>query len=273
MKQLWLILTVLIWASSSLCPGGEPSAPATQPLSSDAMENELFEYKGDIDQTLKIGMSLRFGAAKQSAKGCYFYEKYCKDIRVESIIVGRSVVIREYDADGRQTGQFEGEFVKVDPRSHFHSTTDLQREVIVGEWSKPGGAERKPFYLSLDFSVHLFDGESRYDGFGDQTAVDRFASDFRNAVLAHDVKRVAGMIQFPIHVTMDGVRKTIVDPAQFKLSYDTIVTKKYVDRIQAAVPCHMFSNYQGVMIGRGEAWIGAVERDSKTVPRIIAINN
>jgi hypothetical protein len=120
------------------------------------------------------------------------------------------------------------------------------------------------------------EGTSRYAnaGFDDEAGVDRFISRFRQAVLAHDVDQVAGMIRFPIDVFIDDKRLAINNSRNFQREYGKIFRPDYVARIRAAAPCHMFSRDQGVMFGdRGEVWVRPIQRDGKTVSAVIAINN
>ena len=116
----------------------------------------------------------------KTATGCYFYYKYCKDIRVDGTIDGRKIVMHEYDGNGHETGRFVGEFPAVDPRHHFQTANDLQTEVITGYWSKPDGSKSQPFYLSQTFSGSWLPG-SRYvvAGFEHEHDVDVAMARFR----------------------------------------------------------------------------------------------
>ena len=292
MKRHGFVLALFVWVGSvcfagqgaggTAAPGapggsGAPAAPGsttTQPAKIDD-SNMPWEYIGDIDEKLPISMTLRFASKVPSATGCYCYAKYQKDIQIDAKIDSRSIVIREFDNQGTQTGKFVGEFAKADPRKHFATKEDLQREVIVGNWSKPDGSGKRPFYLVASHAQFWREGESRYisAGFDNEAQVDQFMARFRLAVMAHDVDAAAKMIRFPIYASIDGKRETITTAQEFAKKYDKIMKQEYVDRVRGSLPCHMFARDQGVMLGSGEVWVAPVEKDGKHVPMVIAVGN
>ncbi len=276
MKRYGLAFALIVLTCSTICHAGASTVPSTAPALVDLKLEEAYEYTGDIGGKLPIGMTLRFGQDGKTATGCYFYYKYCKDIRIGAKIDSRSIVIREFDAKGNQTGRFVGEFVRTDPRHHYQTKDDLKREVIVGDWSKPDGSQRRPFYLDCADIALWPEGKSRYAvaGFDDEAGVDRFVARFRQAVLDRDVDTVVGMIRFPIEVLIDDKRKTINGSQDLRRDYDTIFRPDYVEWIRNSAPCHMFSRDQGVMFGcHGQVWVAAVKSGEKTVPAVTAINN
>jgi hypothetical protein len=130
--------------------------------------------------------------------------------------------------------------------------------------------------LRAEFSESNEGTASSYSGagFDNDASVDRFASRFRKAVLAHEVVVVSKMIRFPIKVTIDGKRQPVTGPEDFKRNYDKIFTSAYVGQIADAATTHMFSRDQGVMLGSsGEVWIAPVQIDGAAVPAVIALNN
>lgn len=276
MKRYGLALTLIVLAYSMFCRADDATTkPSARPLNIDLDAGMVREYRGDINGKRLIGMSLRISSDGKSATGCYFYYQYCKDIRIDARIDGRTILIREYDAHGNQTGRFMGGFPTTDPRHHYQTGDDLQTEVIVGYWSLPDGSKRRPFYLNLASSGFWPEAGSRYAdaGFDNEQEVNDFVSRFRQAVLDGQVDRVTGMVRFPINASVDGKLVAINDPQDFYGKYDKIFSSAFVERIRRSPPCHMFSRDEGVMLGDGQVWVGPVQHDGKRVPIVIAINN
>lgn len=92
-------------------------------------------YTGAINKTLDIKMKLSIADGKIS--GSYFYEKNKVDIPLKGTIDDSdNFEIQEYDAQGKVTGVFRGE---------YSGTLELE-----GDWSKPGSDHKLPFALKAD---------------------------------------------------------------------------------------------------------------------------
>jgi hypothetical protein len=236
------------------------------------------EYEGDIAGKLKIGLTLRLGPDGKSASGCYFYYKYCQDIRIDASITGRSILIREFDRGGKPTGLFTGRFLTTDPRHQFKGlgADNLQTEVIEGTWSRPDGSKPLPFHLSEVYLEHWPGGTPRYAnaGFANDAVVDRFAAQFRVAILDGNAAQAARMIRFPIDLTIEGKKQTIDGPADFRRDFNKIFLPGFVERLRNSAPFHMFSRDEGVMFGDcGEVWIAPAAVTGQAAPIVDAINN
>lgn len=274
------ILAALVVAPQ---PPPNDAAPAGAAGGTEADRVEWTEYNGDIDAELRVGMTLRFaGEGDGGVAGAYYYAKYCRDIRLEGTVEGRRISLREYDEKGRQTGRFEGEFVKKDPRRHYggdgSGDRELVRSVIVGTWSKPDGSGERPFYLIQRRVTTTRPGENRYHiaGFTDDAATEAFVARFRTAALERDREAVADMVRYPIEVTIDGKRRTIKDRGELVRRFDAVFTDAYLDRLREGYPLHLFVKYSGVMLGRGEVWFAPSREpgpDGEVVPVVISINN
>jgi hypothetical protein len=275
MKLNGLIVALTISALFVARAQAGTSVPSTQPIKFDYLGSWVREYRGEIGDNLPIGLTLRIAKDGETGTGCYFYYKYCKDIRIAADIKGRSILIREYDAKGKQTGQFAGQFPTNDPRHHFYQSGDLQGEVIAGDWSKPDGSEQKSFYLFEESMQYWPEGRCRYwmAGFDDEAAVDRFMTRFRQAVLDGDAHKVAGMIAFPIGIDVNGKLITFANSIHFLRQYVTIFTASFVEQFRLALPCHLFSKDVGVMLGNGEAWVSSIGEQGKFVTAVTQINN
>ena len=123
-------------------------------------------------------------------------------------------------------------------------------------------------------------GENRYanSGFENDAAVEEFARRFRAAVLKRDMETVAGMVSYPISITVGGNRRKFANAAALKRDYAAIFTAEYVKQIDACATTHLWGNSVGVMLGRGDVWIASVgvkaggKEPTRFVTKVIALN-
>jgi hypothetical protein len=143
----------------------------------------------------------------------------------------------------------------------------LEREVIVGDLETVTRAGTRTVYLAMS---HGGFGrlENMYEAAGvrDDRLVDVRAKAFQAAVSIKDRALVAGMIRFPITVILGGRRTRIESTTELLRVYEQVFTSTFTTRLVAAIPHHMFSRDQGVMLGNGEIWFD-------DVGQVIAINN
>ena len=224
-----------------------------------------------------MGMTIKFDGNKIT--GTYFYVSQLKDIRIEGTVTGRAVKIQEFDPEGKPTGVFEGTFVTKDPRGGFSGNDQLQREVLVGDWSKPDGAGKRPFYLQMEAGMPI-GAKGRYGdaGFEDDQAVDEFMQKFRHCLLAGEREVAADMVDYPVSVYLRGKPADIHNAKELIKNWDAIMTPAFRQRVANAVPFHMFSKCTGVMLGDGAIWIAPIEAKQSAsrpiwVTKVIAINN
>lgn len=229
---------------------------------------ELRNYAGVIGSDLKISMTLIMQG--QDVHGVYFYNKWLKDIPIKgSLKDNRSVVLKEYDAKGIVTAVFKARFADRAPE---YGDSQLKYEVLEGTWSRPDGSESKKFRVLLDNATYRPQGKGRYyvAGFDDDRAVESFAQKFWKAVVSKDREKVAGMVAYPVKVTIAGKDVEIKNKAALIKNYDHIFNKDFYERVKSAVPHNLFAKASGVMLGdKGEIWLGS-ENDSV---KVIAINN
>lgn len=190
-------------------------------------------------------------------KGVYFYTDRLKDIRIDGQINGgRTLALEQYDDAGQITASFEGEFPAVDPRRELHG--ELNCDVITGTWRAADSKRELSFYLRLSsegYDVapgHLYEGAGAHD----DELINNAALKYRAAVIGNDRKTVADLINYPINVSVGGRVIRIRNRHELSLSYQEIFTPEYRAAIRQSVPRAMFSNYQGIMLGDGEAWFG-----------------
>jgi hypothetical protein len=115
------------------------------------------------------------------------------------------------------------------------------------------------------------------DRFAVAGLTEKEASDFLaalQAAVAQDNRgQVADMVAFPLDVNVSGARVTVPSKQEFIDSYTEIIDPQVKAAILAQTADGLFVNYQGVMIGRGEVWFGAVGSAPSYQVKIIAINN
>jgi hypothetical protein len=104
--------------------------------------------------------------------------------------------------------------------------------------------------------------------------VESFLSALQGAVRTDDRRQVAGLVAYPLNVTLAGQRIVIADSGQFEARYGAIVTPAVKTAIETSSVDTLFANSQGVRIGRGEVWFGGVypEGSNRYVLKILAIN-
>lgn len=231
----------------------------------------LVNYRGDINDKYEIGMTLIFHG--NSVRGVYFYNRYLEDIRLSGERrSGNKIRLFEYDNQENVTAIFEGILVDCaskDPRSRYgEDERPLDKEVIIGTWTRSSDGEQMPFYLGLNNATSRRKGEGRYSvaGARDDSLINQSAKDFRRAVRSNDKEKVASQISYPINVIIDGRGRRIKDENELIENYDKIFSISFRKRIEESVPHNMFVKYSGIMLGSGEIWFGAKGK-------VIQINN
>ena len=118
------------------------------------------------------------------------------------------------------------------------------------------------------------------------TAADRFATagltekevgdclQALQAAVAQDNRgQVADLVAFPLDVTLNGAKVTLGSKEQFVADYSQIINPQVKAAILGQTVAGLFVNWQGVMIGDGEVWLGGVGNGPPFQVRVIAINN
>jgi hypothetical protein len=111
--------------------------------------------------------------------------------------------------------------------------------------------------------------------FGEHETYRNFLHELQMAVSEHARGRVAAMVSYPLRTRINGQWVRLQTPAQFLAHYDALLTPKVQEAITRQAYEDLFSNSQGVMIGRGEVWYSGVCQDhncSSRSLRIIAFN-
>jgi hypothetical protein len=83
------------------------------------------------------------------------------------------------------------------------------------------------------------------------------------------------MVSYPLKTRNAERTVTLDNPRQFLAHFDTLLPQKSLDVIMAQSFTELFANSQGVMIGSGEVWLGAVcaTRECSAPPVMITAFN
>ncbi len=243
----------------------DPSASHETHRSLWGADHNYVTYVGLLDNSQKVMLTLA-GSAAGPIRGIYFGAADLIDHKVALCLGdGRAVTFSVADENGSPRRVFVGEFVRVDPRGRFSGA--LEREVMTGVVDDRTTGRRRSLVLTMS---HAGFGtiENLYVAAGvtNDRMVDVQAQAFQKALRKHDANAVARMIRFPIAVSVDGKRTRVTSRAQFQRVYARVMTPSFTARVLAAIPHHMFSRDQGVMLGGGEVWFDARGQ-------VIALNN
>jgi len=117
-----------------------------------------------------------------------------------------------------------------------------------------------PFYIRLDNATSYEKGQSRYAvaGANNEALIEQSAQKLRDAVKTGNVEQVASLIEFPISVLVKNKKKPLNNYTEFINNYSLIFTKPFREAIINSVPHNMFTNANGIMLGKyGELWFNA----------------
>jgi hypothetical protein len=108
---------------------------------------------------------------------------------------------------------------------------------------------------------------------GDADQYESVFNELQRGVAAGDRAAVAGLMRYPVRVSIAGKSRKIADAATFQRDYDTIVTPALATLIAAQKFDTLFVNWQGVMLGQGEVWINGKCLDKDCDKAEVKVNN
>ena len=134
-------------------------------------------------------------------------------------------------------------------------------------------------HLVLVFTAVVFAqdrGRFAVAGLEDRETEEFFAS-FKEAVAKGEKRTVAGMLSYPIRVTVkSGRRMKLSNVAAFIRAYDQIFYDEFKQLIAETEAKDLWAKSAGVATPRGEVWISGIVKDSKNLDKyeikIISIN-
>jgi hypothetical protein len=102
----------------------------------------------------------------------------------------------------------------------------------------------------------------------------KFLGLIKELISLKDRQKLALLVDYPINVNLHGKTVQIKSRKDFIRNYNEIITPRVRKSALKQNFEDLFVNWQGVMIGSGEIWFGAViQKGGQTVLKIIAINN
>jgi hypothetical protein len=108
---------------------------------------------------------------------------------------------------------------------------------------------------------------------GDADQYEGVFNDLQRGVAAGDRAAVAGLMRYPVRVSIGGKSQKIADAAAFQRDYDKIVTPALAKLISEQKFDTLFVNWQGVMLGQGEVWINGKCLDKDCAKAEVKVNN
>lgn len=219
--------------------------------------SSYYDYEGLINDQLKIQMSLY--KLDLNIVGAYFYESQGKELRLEGKADNKSIVLFEYDDNGKNTGVFEGSMKTVDS--------------FEGTWSD--GQKKIPFKVKIKFITSGEYGKRYAMAVGEKTdeEVENFTKNIKMYLSNDDKQKLAKLINYPIKLKVNGEITNIKDENDFIENYDNIFHEEYKKTIENSFTRYMFLNWRGIMFGGNQynMWINEVIGDTDL--KITTINN
>ncbi len=218
----------------------------------------LVIYEGSVGKyPVRVALMYR---ADGVIDGRYAYASSTEDIRLSGRLKddGKRLELTELDPKGNPTANFSAIFLDHD--ASFANGTQLNCEVIDGNWQSTSAGRALPFKLHMDTvlpsSVFTFDHLYAVAGIENNETINRAAARFRRAVVKNERSAVAAMIHYLISVTINKERVTLRSAGALIARYDQVFTPTFRKAIEDAVPRFMFARYDGIMFGEtGEVWL------------------
>jgi hypothetical protein len=100
-----------------------------------------------------------------------------------------------------------------------------------------------------------------------------YMANIKHLILGKNWEGLARHVRYPITVSIDAKKKNIKNIEEFIQLAPRIFSTGFTERILAASLSELFCNYQGIMLGNGEIWIGHFDDIPGSGLRVKAINN
>ena len=141
----------------------------------------------------------------------------------------------------------------------------------------------QPPTTSVPMAIETLDARTRFLFNEPASNVIQFFLAIQDAVKANDRNGLSELVQYPISIYLPTDRlyepgdesTTISNQEEFVANYDQIVTPTWRNIILTQDPMQLFTNWQGVMVHRGELWFSPICLDQNCGQikyYIIAIN-
>ncbi|WP_337879337.1 hypothetical protein [Rheinheimera sp.] len=134
------------------------------------------------------------------------------------------------------------------------------------------------YFLVLCFMVFCAAAQSDHaDGisnkvlneyFKDELNYEAYFSKFKTALLAGDKQLVASLNLYPLRVNYPSGPVYYATKEQFIENYDKVITAELLNRVKGQQFKNLFYNYQGLHIGFGDIWFGAICLDGEQCKKV-----
>lgn len=123
----------------------------------------------------------------------------------------------------------------------------------------PGPGTRFPTATNTPTDLELLDERTQIL-FGDPASVViDFFLEIQDSIRTSNKEKLAQLVLYPITIhSIDGKDVEIQNEEEFIANYEKIATPKWKGVILAQEPEKLFTNWQGVMVNRGEMWFGPI---------------
>jgi hypothetical protein len=110
---------------------------------------------------------------------------------------------------------------------------------------------------------------------GDGKKLVLFFKKFRSLVKENDSSHLANHVFYPLHAASEGFKGSIdiYDKKSFLKYYHLLFSERMRKYILSENLDSVFSNYQGIAIGRGRIWIGQRMIRGELVTKVMSISN
>lgn len=98
--------------------------------------------------------------------------------------------------------------------------------------------------------------------FGQHVLYRKFFEEFQRAVAWGDVAKVAGMINYPMSLTIKGRKIILRSERDFVANYARIFSSELIATVRNQRYALLFTRDEGVMIGNGEIWFSGLCDDA-----------
>lgn len=156
------------------------------------------------------------------------------------------------------------------------AATILSFSILITAFSGQTWAEQgtKGTNTSTPAYVTSSDSKNPYEvaGIDDPTEFTTYFAKLQKAVKDNKPAKVADLISYPMNLNKDNKNYVIYNKDEFLKKYDRIFTSLVREKLLAQKVDKVFVNYQGIMVGDGDLWIGK-QNNKLGVIAVNIINN
>lgn len=133
----------------------------------------------------------------------------------------------------------------------------LSFSIVTTVFSGPAWAEQGS-NTSTPASVTSSDSSNPYEvaGINDPAEFTTYFAKLQKAVKGNKPAEVADLISYPMNLNKDNKKYVIYSKNEFIKKYDRIFTSSVRENLLAQKVDKLFVNYQGIMVGDGDLWMG-----------------